>query len=567
MPTLTWYERYPHLFDEERETLLQQGFSLEQVAIQQHKLVKFTGTIQFEGESFNILIEYPKAFPHFPPNAYCQNVQFQRHQDVQSKRLCLYEEWKDLDFEVFGHNIVERIKEWLHGYKYGFSPDSEINGPEPKQYHQLTSGFRGIILTPRELIDNWSFSEAVFSMRIARLRDIWQGILVDISGAGNTIQAQPIHQELYKNYPVVHGMCFDVNSTPPYFHSGVEIVQWLEAHGHENVLQKCISASHHLQDQNSMFGPLLGIRFIDEDELRGQTRRRFMIVAIDFQNQFQNPNSIRVTPMCIFESKDISEEVVFRRVAELRPLQNMSAVIVGLGTIGSSIALDLAKAGIGKVALVDHGSLDVGNVVRHVGNLQQLGQLKIEAVTAHMKSHNPYIEIQEIPTYVGAFQDEEVLTNWISSADILICAVGHSPTERYLDRIARQSNTPTVYTFSSSGAWSGRAFRVIPGTTGCYHCHQYFIDDGTLPPLSAPPEELVIFDNGCAIPAFPGSGLDTGIVSNLASRLAIQTLLVGHPNAYEPTQNDHIVWYSRGKNGNLEIVQKSVGKHAHCKWC
>jgi len=45
-----------------------------------------------------------------------------------------------------------------------------------------------------------------------------------------------------------------------------------------------------------------------------------MIVAIDFQNQFQNPNSIRVTPMCIFESKDISEEVVFRRVAELRPL-------------------------------------------------------------------------------------------------------------------------------------------------------------------------------------------------------------------------------------------------------
>jgi hypothetical protein len=55
-------------------------------------------------------------------------------------------------------------------------------------------------------------------------------------------------------------------------------------------------------------------------------------------------------------------------------LKDRSVLVVGLGTGGIGIALELAKAGVGKFILVDHDRLKVGNVTRHAAGVSFVGR-------------------------------------------------------------------------------------------------------------------------------------------------------------------------------------------------
>nr|WP_244895337.1 ThiF family adenylyltransferase [Evansella clarkii] len=133
--------------------------------------------------------------------------------------------------------------------------------------------------------------------------------------------------------------------------------------------------------------------------------------------------------------------------------------------------------------------------------------------------------------------------------------------------MAYHYNIPIVYSFVGPGAWSGRAFRVVPGETGCYYCHLEHIGDDEELQSVEPNENQEIYDDGCATPAFIGSGIDTGIIANFTTRLSIQTLLSEEKDSYEQTENDHIFWISQGKGGNMKLVQKKIDKHPDCDHC
>lgn len=51
---------------------------------------------------------------------------------------------------------------------------------------------------------------------------------------------------------------------------------------------------------------------------------------------------------------------------EVSVLENCKVGIVGLGSGGSPVALELAKAGVGHLVLIDFDRLELANVVRHV---------------------------------------------------------------------------------------------------------------------------------------------------------------------------------------------------------
>ena len=109
--------------------------------------------------------------------------------------------------------------------------------------------------------------------------------------------------------------------------------------------------------------------------------------------------------------------------------------------------------------------------------------------------------------------------------------------------------------------------KVVPGETGCYFCHSEFMEEDKELVLTKPASSAEVYDDGCATPAFTGSGIDTGVIANITSRLAIQTMVSDNPEAYEQTEVDHLVWKSQGNDGNLSLIQKVLGVHSNCPKC
>lgn len=74
-------------------------------------------------------------------------------------------------------------------------------------------------------------------------------------------------------------------------------------------------------------------------------------------------------------------------------LKNSSAAIAGLGGLGSNIAIHLARAGVGKLCLVDFDRVDISNLNRQQYDIDDLGKIKTDALSEKIKRFNPFIHI------------------------------------------------------------------------------------------------------------------------------------------------------------------------------
>lgn len=67
--------------------------------------------------------------------------------------------------------------------------------------------------------------------------------------------------------------------------------------------------------------------------------------------------------------------------------------IAGLGGLGSRIALDLARTGVGQLHLVDCDTVEPSNLNRQQYRISHLGLPKTEAIKREIQEINPYIKI------------------------------------------------------------------------------------------------------------------------------------------------------------------------------
>ena len=95
-----------------------------------------------------------------------------------------------------------------------------------------------------------------------------------------------------------------------------------------------------------------------------------------------------------------AEDDIYSRSAGLienDALMKKRVLIIGLGSFGSVIAVDLAKAAVGHFALMDFDRLERHNVVRHACFLKDVGRLKTDAVEELILGKNPYATVDKFP--------------------------------------------------------------------------------------------------------------------------------------------------------------------------
>ena len=77
-------------------------------------------------------------------------------------------------------------------------------------------------------------------------------------------------------------------------------------------------------------------------------------------------------------------------------LRNARVAVVGLGGLGSNIAVMLARSGVGELLLVDFDTVDVTNLNRQMYLIPQLGKPKAEALPEILYQINPYLTYRSV---------------------------------------------------------------------------------------------------------------------------------------------------------------------------
>lgn len=136
-----------------------------------------------------------------------------------------------------------------------------------------------------------------------------------------------------------------------------------------------------------------------------------------------------------------------RHGKELQKRFSSAAVAVcGLGGLGSNIAVSLARAGIGKLILIDFDRVDVTNLHRQQYKASQIGEYKSKALPENLKEIAPYIEFETYNVKIT----EDNATALLQNADIICEAFDNAECKAMLTNIALEQ-MPDKYLVAASG--------------------------------------------------------------------------------------------------------------------
>lgn len=164
-------------------------------------------------------------------------------------------------------------------------------------------------------------------------------------------------------------------------------------------------------------------------------------------------------------------------VAGQEKLLDASVLIVGLGGLGSPVALYLASAGVGRLILCDHDEVDLSNLQRQVvHNTAGIGRRKVDSAADTLTRINPDVALEKIPVKLHG----DALTEAVSSATVVVDATDNFEVRFELNRASLATGVPLV-----SGAairWEGQVAVFDPGDpdSPCYRCLYAEGDDGAL---------------------------------------------------------------------------------------
>ena len=105
-----------------------------------------------------------------------------------------------------------------------------------------------------------------------------------------------------------------------------------------------------------------------------------------------------------------------------------TVAICGLGGLGSNIAIALARAGIGKLLLIDFDHVEITNLHRQQYKANQIGLYKAYALAENLLEIAPYTEIQAVTAKIT----EENFTDILQDADIVCEAFDNAESKAML---------------------------------------------------------------------------------------------------------------------------------------
>lgn len=151
-----------------------------------------------------------------------------------------------------------------------------------------------------------------------------------------------------------------------------------------------------------------------------------------------------------------------------KKLKNSTIGIAGLGGLGSNAAISLARAGVGKLVLVDFDKVEGNNLSRQYYFLGQIGKSKVDALKENIKKINTETEVETFNLKLKKGSMEKPFKD----VDLVIEALDNAETKAtFIEEIlTKLKNKPIVA--ASGVAGYGHSDRIVTKKLGnlclCY---------------------------------------------------------------------------------------------------
>ncbi len=149
------------------------------------------------------------------------------------------------------------------------------------------------------------------------------------------------------------------------------------------------------------------------------------------------------------------------RLAESRVL------IIGVGGLGSPVAIYLCAAGVGELVLVDFDKVDISNLQRQIVHGENdIGRLKVESARDHLLALNPDVKL----VLIDHALDETELLEQAQLADVVIDASDNFQTRFAINQACVSARTPLVSGAAIRFEAQISVFNSVDPDSPCYRC-------------------------------------------------------------------------------------------------
>jgi len=560
-----WHKRCP-------ERLVVELLAVEESALQLRfechpaEVIGWRGTVEVDGQRHFLQVLYPPDFPVRPPwvretEALTDEVVDDKatYHQMADGSLCLFamgtgtDSWSP-EFTI--RDVVARYVEFRrvadaqgHVDEHGL-PLANAPGFPVSKVLQLTPGQRQVLLLPGA----WGW---------VRARGLGHGEAFVAARVEDSEQTLAVDQ--------------DLASWATAGHSEDVLVPWLsvECERWKDIVPDLASVDALVAERLPEAFRQKPVGCVLLVEASGDEVRLLWLERVEL------PGGIRVLLRHEVAVVDLPDQLFARvdgAMAGREALAGWHIAMVGLGSLGGSVAVQLAKAGVSRFTLFDPERMEPENVVRHVAGIGGLYLQKVIAVRALLRDRNPAVEVAahaSSPLWDGAGVASRAFEELLVATDTLfVVTTADEDVERAVNELAHLYGRPVVFGSVVGHGEQGRVQRVLPDETPCYECvalqqqrHPGRFFRAKDVATGGPPAMA-----GYRQPGIPGIGLDVDAVAIMTARLVLQTLSrlgEGSPD-YPDTEHHHLVWTSRSDEGfdhPLQVRWEPYERDPDCRIC
>lgn len=223
------------------------------------------------------------------------------------------------------------------------------------------------------------------------------------------------------------------------------------------------------------------------------------------------------------------------------------AILVGCGSVGSFVAMELARSGVGRFVLCDTDTLEIHNICRHQCGFDDLGRYKVDAVKDKILNINPNAEVVTYRSMIQRVPEDELLP-LLGRNTIIIGGGDNRASADWACKLAIKTDSSFISTCCWTRAFAGEIFYWQSGKKlSCYTCALGgLIDD------ERPESHATYFgsdEEKNTLSFEPGVAADIDFVTIIAIKLALDLLNRDNEN-YTPRVINHLRQYTWVCNTN-----------------
>lgn len=139
--------------------------------------------------------------------------------------------------------------------------------------------------------------------------------------------------------------------------------------------------------------------------------------------------------------------------------------VVGMGGVGSSLAVLLSSHGINNLTLIDGDFIEESNLTRQIFfTYEDIGKSKVDVLGQHIRLNNPNANVNKVNSFINSYEDAE---NFIAGHDfVVLCAdEPRFKIKAWVGKFCYSHNIPLLI---MADKWIGPI--IVPNKSPCYGC-------------------------------------------------------------------------------------------------